>query len=134
MTLRMLFVDDRRKRINYALKNFPDYTVEIAPNVPEALRALSSEDWDLVSLDCDLDGHDFQDVDEKNCGLEIARYIAKTGWPQQRHVPIFQVHSSNLFSANKLISELLKIGLSAYFHPIIYPVENMKYDEKGLPK
>ena len=131
---RMLFVDDRRKRIMYALNNFPEFDVDIAPNVPEALRAMSSEDWDVVSLDHDLMGHDFEDPETPTCGMAIVRYLEKTGWPTQRKVPQFWVHSSNLFAAHLLIVSLTAIGFEAWYKPITYKVEHMKYDEKGVPK
>ena len=132
---KMLFVDDRTKRIHYALKEHSElYDVTIAACVPEALRQLVAQDWDVVSVDHDLNGHDFQDPDTQTCGMEIVRYIEKTGWPEQRKAPIFWIHSSNLFAAHLMVVTLNGIGLDAYYHPIVYNVENMKYDEKGLPK
>lgn len=131
---KMLFVDDRRKRIMYALKNFPEFDVEIAPNYPEALRAMSSEDWDVVSFDHDLNGYDFQDPDTPTCGMEIVRYLEKTGWPPQRKIPQFWVHSSNLFAAHLMVVKLTELGFDAWYKPIYYKTENMKYDNTGLPK
>lgn len=131
---KMLFVDDRTKRIHYALNNFPEYDVTIATCVPEALRALSSQYWDVVSLDHDLNGHDFQSPLTETCGMEIVRYIAKCGWPDEwRKRPTFHIHSSNLFAAHLMITALKMAGHEAWYKPIIYPVENMEYDEKGIP-
>ena len=130
----LLFVDDRTKRIHHALNNFPDYNVTIATCVPEALRQMVAQDWDAISLDHDLNGHDFQDPDTPTCGMEIVRYIAKTGWPPHRKKPEFWIHSSNLFAANLMVVSLKNIGLTAFYKPVIYKVENMAYDEKGIPK
>jgi len=131
---KMLFVDDRTKRIHYALDNFgKDYEVTIATCVPEALRQMSSQDWDVISLDHDLDGHDFQDPDTPTCGMEIMRYIAKTGWPPQRKKPDFWIHSSNLFAAHLMTVALTEAGHNAWYKPIIYIVEHMKYDKEGIP-
>lgn len=107
----MLFVDDRTKRITYAL-SLTDYDVTIATCVPEALRFLSSTDFDIVSLDHDLSGHDFDDPDTPTCGMEIVRYIQKTAWPPQRRRPHFQVHSKNLFAAYKMTTCLRELGFS----------------------
>jgi len=132
---KMLFVDDRSKRIHHALTEFsPLYDVTIASNVPEALRAMSREYWDVVSLDHDLNGHDFQDPDTPTCGMEIVRYIQKTGWPPQRQKPIFWIHSSNLFAAHLMVVTLISMGFDAWQQPIVYKVEHMTYDEQGLPK
>jgi len=139
---KLLFVDDRTKRIHYALTEYsPEYDVTIATCVPEALRALSREEWDVVSLDHDLNGHDFEDPDTPTCGMEIVRYIAKTirsadYWIQQfsRKPPVFWIHSSNLFAAHLMTASLQSMYFEACYKPITYKVEHMQYDEKGLPK
>jgi len=130
----MLFVDDRSWRLHYALDIFSDqYKVTLAPNVPEAMRLLVSQNWDVVSLDHDLTGVSFEDPDTPTCGMAIVRYIEKTGWPNRLEKPTFHIHSDNLFAAHLMITTLNKIGLSAYYMPISKPKENMKYDEKGNP-
>lgn len=127
---RMLFVDDRTKRIHWALENYgKDYDVTIAACVPEALRLLSSQPWDVVSLDADLDGHEFQDPDEETHGMEIIRYITKCGgWPLQsfsygRPEPQFWVHSSNIFAANLMVGCLKSIGI---YHVSYKPVSQLE--------
>ena len=135
MVKKLLFVDDRSKRIHYALKMFcsPYYETTIAPNFFEAMRALSREEWDEVSLDHDLDGCDFQDPDSPTCGMEIIRYIEKTGWPEHKKKPVFLIHSSNLFAVHLMTVRLRALGFFSYYEPIVYPDEHMKYDEKGVP-
>lgn len=131
---KMLFVDDRTKRIHYALNNFPEFDVTIATCVPEALRQMVKQNWDVISLDHDLDGHDFQDPDTPTCGMEIVRYIKKTGWPPKLRKPEFWIHSSNLFAAHLMVVELTEAGYDAWYKPISYPKDNMTYDEFGNPK
>ena len=131
---KLLFVDDRTKRIEYALRSFPNFEVTIATCVPEALRQMVRQNWDIISLDHDLNGHDFQDPDTPTCGMEIVRYIVKTGWPPQLKRPEFWVHSSNLFAAHLMITTLNGIGLKAYWQKIDYKEKNMTYDNKGLPE
>lgn len=137
MSHNILFVDDRTKRIEYAIETFapPLWNLKIATCVPEALRQLCSREFVVVSLDHDLNGHDFQDPDTPTCGMEIVRYIEKCGgWVIPFEKPDFWIHSSNLFAANLMIVRLKKMGLQAEFHPVKYKVENMTYDEKGNPK
>lgn len=149
---KMLFVDDRSKRIHSALRQFSDkYDVTIAPNFQEAMRLLSSRDWDVVSLDHDLNGNDFEDPDSPTCGMAIVRYIEKTGWPKNRKLPDFVIHTSNAFAAH-LMSTRLSIALASipwrgngsepehrnavvYQWPFVYDIEeeHMKYDGEGLP-
>lgn len=134
MKPKLLFVDDRTKRIMYALREYSElYDVTIASCVPEALRQLSSQEWDVVDLDHDLDGHDFQDPDTKTCGMEIVRYIEKCGWPVQRKIPKFWIHSSNLFAAHLMTVTLTQMGFEVWYKPIDYKEKNMEYDRDGLP-
>lgn len=131
---RLLFLDDRTKRLMYALQELgKTYEVTICACVPEALRFLSEFDWDIVSLDHDLNGHDFQDTHEPDCAMKLIRYLEDTGWPESKPKPIFWIHSSNLFAANKMIIKLLKIGIDAYYQPISKKDVYMKYDKKGNP-
>lgn len=133
---RMLFVDDRSKRIHAALAQFSaDYEVLIATNVKEALRALAREEFEVVSLDHDLTGCDFEDPDTPTCGMEIVRYLEKTGWPPTKTVPTFIIHSSNVFAAYLMVRRLRGAGYKAFAQRFVYdqPVERFRYDGQGVP-
>jgi len=131
----MLFVDDRTKRIHYAIDVLmPKYDVTIAANVPEALRLLCSRDWDYVSLDHDLDGFDMNDPDRKDTGMEIVRYIEKTGWPPNRHPPTFIIHSSNALAAHLMDVSLQELNFQTMQVRINYTTDHMEYDEDGNPQ
>lgn len=102
----MLFVDDRSKRIHAALRQYSEeFEVIIAPNVPEALRLLSSDKWAVISLDYDLDGGDFSMPESKTCGMEIIRHIL--GWPEDMQLPKVIIHSSNIFGAEAMFRTLV---------------------------
>jgi hypothetical protein len=123
---RMLFLDDRTKRIESARKQYEGkYDLTIVTNAKECLRYLCREEFDIVSLDHDLDGNDFQDPDCVTSGMEVVRYIVKCGGfpPSQIVVPEVWIHSSNLLAANLMISELLKVGILAYFRRFEYDDE-----------
>jgi len=118
---RMLFLDDRSKRIHSALRQFGEtFEVRIVTNAKECLRHLSSEDWDEVRLDHDLDGDDFQDPDDPTSGMEVIRYIEKTGWPKEKHRPVFRVHSSNAFAASAMVGRLQALGFFAFWERFVY--------------
>ena len=134
---RLLFLDDSTRRIHSALRQYSEkYELTIVANVVETLRQLSSNGWDIVSLDHDLNGYDFQDPDLPTCGMEVVRYLEKTGWPEIKPKPEFWVHSSNIFAANMMVLRLKKIGLDAYWRRFVYDevVEHMTYDKDGFPK
>lgn len=121
---KLLFVDDRTKRINYALRAYGEFEVTIATCVPEALRLLCSQEWDLISLDHDLNGHDFQDPDDPTSGMEIPRYIFKCGgWPFGKKKPQVRIHSSNIFAAELMKDAFRGMDFSVVAIPIIYDEE-----------
>ena len=136
MSKKILFLDDRSKRIHVALDEFPKagYKITIVTNVIEALRYLAQEDWAVVSLDHDLNGCDFEDPDSPTCGMELIRYLEKTGWPPNKGRPTFHIHSKNLFAAHLMIVRLKHLGFLAFYLPWSYDkVEHMKYDVHGVP-
>ena len=117
---RMLFLDDRTKRIEAARKKYEGvYDVTFVHNAKECLRYLCREEFDIVSLDHDLDGNDFQDPDDVTSGMEVVRYIEKCG-ADTVDATEFWVHSSNLFAANLMIRRLTDIGLKAYYKRFQY--------------
>lgn len=132
----MLFVDDRSKRIHAILQNATGFDVTIATNVREALRLMSAQDFTVVSLDHDLNGCDFEDPDSPTCGMEIVRYLEKTGWPSDKERPDIWVHSKNLFAAHLMETRLQQMGFRTWYKPFNYDqkIEHFQYDEHGVPK
>jgi hypothetical protein len=121
---KMLFLDDRTNRIHSALRQFSEkWDVTLATNVKECLRRLSGEDFDEVRLDHDLGGDDFQDPDSPLVGMEIIRYLEKTGWPEGKHRPLFRVHSSNIFAAHMMVKRLQAMGFFAFWERFEYDAE-----------
>lgn len=121
MKARLLFVDDRSRRIQEAIAEYSrDYFLTIAPNVPEALKALSNHDYAVVSLDHDLEAREFQDVDDSDCGMEVIRYLRKTGWPKDKPRPEFWIHSFNAFAAGNMVGSLREMGFQASLHVLNY--------------
>lgn len=118
----MLFLDDRSKRLHGALQKFSeDFDVTLVCNVKECLRYMARFDWDVISLDHDLHGCDFEDPDSEINGMEIVRYIETTGWPEGKKKPTFHVHSSNTFAAHLMVTRLVDIGFFAEWRAFEYP-------------
>ena len=131
---RMLFLDDRTKRIEAARKKYEGvYDVTFVHNAKECLRYLCREEFDIVSLDHDLDGNDFQDPDSDTSGMEVVRYIEKCG-ADTVDATEFWVHSSNLFAANLMIRRLTDMGLKAYYKRFQYDDEIKFGDAKHSHK
>lgn len=126
MTKKLLFLDDRTKRLEAARKVHVGFAVTIAANVKECLRQMSQNDWDVISLDHDLNGCDFEDPDSSNTGMEVVRYLEKTGWPPNKKKPLFIVHSSNIFAAHLMVTRLRGIGMLAEWHRFEYPEKSFQ--------
>lgn len=92
----------------------------IATNVLECLRLLAKEDFDWISLDHDLGGEDFVDPDSKTCGMEIVRYLERTGWPESKSKPMVIIHSSNIFAAHQMKIGLELLGFFVKAEPFKY--------------
>jgi len=123
---RMLFLDDRTKRIEAARKKYAQlYDVTYVHNAKECLRYLCKKGWDIVSLDHDLNGDDFQDPDDVTSGMEVVRYIAKTTKLIESNAgsPEFWIHSSNIFAAQLMLDTLNSIGIKAYYRKFEYDDE-----------
>jgi len=119
---RMLFLDDRTKRIEAARKKYAQqYDVTFVHNTKECLRYLCRQQWDIVSLDHDLDGNDFQDPEETSSGMEVVRYMK--GWMDYYPRPEVWIHSSNLFAVRKMLFELNEYGFKAYYRKFVYEDE-----------
>ena len=133
---RMLFLDDRTKRIESARKQYEGkYELTIVTNAKECLRYLCREEFDIVSLDHDLDGNDFQDPDCVTSGMEVVRYIAKCGgFLTGTHIPEFWIHSSNLLAANLMSAYLLKADIPSYYRRFEYGDEKNFGDAKPSHK
>jgi NAD+-processing family protein with receiver domain len=128
---KMLFVDDRSKRIHGVLKKLSGmYDITIATNVKETLRLLAREEFDVVSLDHDLTGNDFEDPDSPTCGMEVVRYIEKTGWPDYKPRPEFWIHSSNIFAAHLMTVRLTAMRFDVWSRPFTYDEGELKYAQR----
>lgn len=115
---KLLFLDDRSNRIHAALERFSDeFDVTIVPNVKQCLRELSRQDFKEVWLDHDLLGDDFQDPNSPESGMEVIRYIAKTGWPEHKNRPFFYIHSRNVFAATLMKDWLEKMSFRVQCAP-----------------
>lgn len=133
MTLKkMLFLDDCTKRIDSARRQYAGvYDLTVVTNAKECLRYLCRQEWDILSLDHDLGGYDFQDPDDKTSGMEVVRYICKTGWPMLMKVPEeIWIHSSNLFAASLMIDILSEAGIKSYYHRFEYKDEHNYIERK----
>lgn len=76
---KLLFLDDRSKRLHAALKKYgEEYDVTLVCTVKECIKMLSNEGpWDVVSLDHDLDYEEFVPSLLPNTGMEVVRWLCE---------------------------------------------------------
>lgn len=106
---RVLFLDDRSKRLHAALKKYapPEYDLTLVCTVKECIKMLSNEGpWDILSLDHDLNFEEFVNSDREDCGMEVVRWICDFNMPPGKS-PLFIIHTSNRAAGIKM-SEMLR--------------------------
>lgn len=131
---KILFLDDRTERTRAAYEKYSqEYDLYPCSNVKECLRLLCREDFKIASLDHDLDGCDFEDPDSSNAGMEVVRYLEKTGWPTGKKKPYFIVHSSNIFAAHLMVTRLQALGLAAEWKRFEYPAKSFTGPASDAP-
>lgn len=113
---RILFLDDRSKRLHSALKRWGDQVV-LVTTVEETMRFLA-EDWDEIYLDHDLNYEMFVDSNREDCGMEVVRFLVRNS-PYMSHLMrgdvLFICHSSNRPAGEKMAVALLNEGYRAKY-------------------
>ena len=115
---KMLFIDDRMSRIHGAIDQYgSNFELTFATCAREALRLIARQNFYIISMDCDLNGEDFVDPDSHHSGMDVVRYLEKTGWPQSKLKPKFIIHSSNILVANLAYQHLTRMGFDVLQQP-----------------
>lgn len=103
--MRMLFLDDDRNRCKQVQSFIPSAIIVNRAN--EAIYWLQTEkQWDVVSLDYDLDGEVMVESEQANTGMEVAQWIGKNRPAILRMI----VHSFNPVGSLNMLSVLREAG------------------------
>lgn len=111
--LKILFLDDRSKRIHAALKKYAEHDLTIVTTVKECIEKISNKEWDLISLDHDLNYEVFVDSNRPDCGMEVVRFMVKNRkflFQKSRHADII-IHTSNRAAGFAMKDVLQKAGI-----------------------
>jgi CheY-like chemotaxis protein len=111
-----LFLDDMEARIEGFVKMHGTKDVVITRTAQETIEALEKHKFDLVSLDHDLGGRQFQPSHEENCGMGVVRWILENK-PEIKHIV---VHSWNIPAAMRMAHQLYDAGYSVEMKPFGY--------------
>lgn len=112
--LRILFLDDRSKRIHAALEKYTGHDLTIVTTVKECIEKISNAnaEWDVISLDHDLNYESFVNSDRPDCGMEVVRFLVIRGnfLSQKFKRTNFILHTSNALAGFTMKGALKKAG------------------------
>jgi hypothetical protein len=109
--MKILFLDDDQKRCRRFRAAHP--TARIVHTAQEAIAALGTEVWEVVSLDHDLGGQQFQNPQESTSGSAVARFLAAHELPIGRII----IHSFNVPAAQAMRALLDHAGYRVTCQP-----------------
>ncbi len=111
--VKVLVVDDNPSRQAKFFIHKGDKDLRRTWNAAECIEALKEGDWDICSLDHDLESIPFDDPEKENSGSGIVRWVVE----HKPDVKKFIVHSYNSKEAQKMVEALKAAGYSASWEP-----------------
>lgn len=112
MNKTVLFLDDDPNRCRVFRSECPFAT--IVTTAKDCIDRLRADNYDVVFLDHDLGGQQYQDSREKNSGSEVVRWISEN----QPKIGKCVVHSLNQIERKNMVHDLKRLG---------YPTLNMPF-------
>lgn len=100
----ILFLDDCPNRCKSFRSNFPSAT--IVNDAESCIEELKNQFWDNVFLDHDLGGTTYQDMNDKNSGSEVVRWVVEN----KPKVGVFVCHSLNGPARENMVMALRSAG------------------------
>ena len=114
--LKVLFLDDRSKRFKAAMKRWKGDDLTIVCTSKECIKLISSEKFDIISLDHDLGFDEFVPSIMPNTGMEVVRHICANKDFFLRHwIPQIIIHTSNAPAGYKMVERLKEIEFNATY-------------------
>jgi hypothetical protein len=130
---RVLFLDDRSKRLHAALKKYapPEYELTLVCTVKECIKMISNEPrWDIVSLDHDLGFEEFVNPERIDSGMEVIRWLTRNKislFEDQKIPDLIIIHTSNWIAGTEMRLRLEELQ-KEYGQPLACPQERFEYD------
>lgn len=106
--IRMLFLDDDDQRHKSFLKKFPYATT--VTTAEACIEALKRHPWDVVWLDHDLGGEVYRNPKDKNCGMEVVRWLTE----YITSVGQIVVHTLNHPAGIRMVDTLVDHGYNVF--------------------
>jgi len=124
--IRVFLLDDDERRHRWFTDRFKGDFLDIAHNVAEAQRLLSSGAYDAIFLDHDLhpEHYNSDSTDDERTGYAIARWLCSN--PDLQRASTILVHTRNADGAMRMVGELRAAGRSADYVPFPLLADKIK--------
>jgi CheY-like chemotaxis protein len=124
--IRVFLLDDDQRRHRWFASRFKGDVVDIAEDVAEAQRLLSTSSYDAIFLDHDLHPEHYHtaSTDDERTGYAIAAWLCAN--PELQRASTILVHTRNADGAMRMVGELRRAGRSADYVPFPMLAERIK--------
>ena len=124
--IRVFLLDDDQRRHRWFTSRFKGDVVDVAVNVDEAQRLLSSSSYDAIFLDHDLHPEHYhaKSTDDERTGYAVAAWLCAN--PDLQRASTILVHTRNADGAMRMVGELRRAGRSADYVPFPLLAERIK--------
>jgi CheY-like chemotaxis protein len=124
--IRVFLLDDDKRRHRWFTKRFKGDVVDVAVDVAEAQRLLTTASYDAIFLDHDLHPEHYhaESTDDERTGYAIAAWLCAN--PDLQRASTILVHTRNADGAMRMVGELRRAGRSADYVPFPLLAERIK--------
>jgi len=124
--IRVFLLDDDVRRHRWFTSRFKGDLIDIASNVKEAQKLLSSSSYDAIFLDHDLhpEHYNAESTDDERTGYAVAAFLCSN--PELQRASTILVHTRNADGAMRMVGELRRAGRSADYVPFPLLAERIK--------
>lgn len=124
--IRVFLLDDDERRHRWFVTRFKGDFIDIAHNVAEARRLLSSGSYDAIFLDHDLHPEHYHNdsTDDERTGYAVAVWLSSN--PDLQRASTILVHTRNADGAMRMVEQLRRAGRSADYVPFPMLAERIK--------
>src|SRR5436305_1804413 len=124
--IRIFLLEDDERRCQWFAKRFKGDQLDIACDVAEAKKLLTTETYDSIFLDHDLMPEHYGSTsnDDERTGYAIASFLASR--PDLQRPATIMVHSFNAEGALRMVEALRRAGRQADYVPFHFLDERLK--------
>ena len=124
--IRVFLLEDDERRCEWFAKRFKGDELDIACEVSQAKKLLTTRTYDSIFLDHDLipEHYGASESDDERTGYAIASFLA--AHPELQRAATIMVHSFNADGAMRMVEELRAAGRQVDYVPFHFLEERIK--------